>query len=167
MGNKSKLLNADVVALASRELKKLGSYGYISRKLCAVIASSKYSITEVAKIYDISKGTLISWIKSIKDNNLSRLAAPASRKRRTKLSKSQVEEIKVWVEEYPNITIKALRIKIEDVYGITLGKSTVHRIMKGLQFSYITPRPSHYKKDEVAAREFKKKSTSNNGEQPR
>lgn len=28
MGNKSKLLNEDVVALASSELKKLGSYGY-------------------------------------------------------------------------------------------------------------------------------------------
>ena len=167
MGNKSKLLNESVVALASSELKKLGSHGYISRKLCAVIASSKYGITDVAKIYDISKGTLISWIKSIKDNNLGKLAAPPSRKRKTKLSKSQVEEICALLEEYPNITIDALRIKINDVYGIALGKSTVHRIMQGLQFSYITPRPSHYKKDEVATQEFKKKSKRGNEAKPR
>jgi transposase len=162
VGNKSKLLSADVVASANSELKKLGSYGYISRKLLAVIASSKYGITEVAKIYDISRATLISWIKHIKANNLQRLAAPPERKRKTKLSKSQIEEIKSWITEDPNITIKALRIRIEDLYGIILGKSTVHRIMSYLKFSYITPRPSHYKKDEHLAEEFKKKSKADN-----
>ena len=41
-------------------------------------------------------------------------------------------------------------------------KSTVHRIMKKLDFSYITPRPKHYKQDPNDASEFKKKSTGEN-----
>lgn len=158
MRKKSKLLTTDVVELASDELKKLGSYGYISKKLCAVIASSKHGITNVAKIYDISKVTLISWIKHVRCGNLSKLAAPPERKRKTKLSNAQMEDIKSLIEADPDITIKALRIKIENLYGIILGASTVHRIITKLKFSYITPRPSHYKKDEVALEEFKKKS---------
>ncbi|WP_341763503.1 hypothetical protein [Candidatus Tisiphia endosymbiont of Beris chalybata] len=51
MKNKSKLLDQEVVEIATKELKKLGNYGYVSKKLNAVIAASKHSITEVAKVY--------------------------------------------------------------------------------------------------------------------
>lgn len=120
-----------------------------------------------SKIYDIYKGTLISWIKSIKNNDLSKLAALPNRKRKTKLSHAQTQSVKTLIEEYSNITINSLRIRIEDLYGIVLGKSTVHRIIKSLQFAYITARPRHYKKDELASEEFKKKSTRDNGAKSR
>ena len=65
MKNKSKLLDQGVVAIATTELKKLGNYGYVSKKLHAVIAASKHSITEVAKIFGISRNTITEWIKHI------------------------------------------------------------------------------------------------------
>lgn len=159
MGNKSKLLDDIVVTRAKQELKKLGSYGMVSRKLLAVIAASKYSIAEVARIYDISRATLTQWVKHVKSSHLDKLKAPPERRRKTKLQTFQVKEIEKWIELDPNITIKAIRLKIESEYGITVGKSTVHRIMTKLKFAYITPRPRHYKQDTSSMEEFKKKST--------
>ncbi len=159
MGNKSKLLDNTVVTRANTELKKLGQYGMVSRKLLAIIAASKHSIAEVSKVYDISRGTLTQWIKHIKDSKLDKLKAPPERRKKTKLQASQVEEIEKWMEHDPNITINEVRLRIDSVYEIQLGKSTVHRIMTKLKFAYITPRPKHYKQDVNLIEDFKKKST--------
>ena len=70
----------------------------------------------------------------------------------------QMEIIRLWVSKDPNITIKNVRIRIIELMGQKLSMSSVHRIMKKLNFSYITPRPRHYKKDEKLVIEFKKKS---------
>ena len=40
--------------------------------------------------------------------------------------------------------------------GAKLSKSTTHRIMQKLEFSYITPRPIHYKQEQKLKDEFKK-----------
>lgn len=159
MGNKSKLLDNEVVARANTELKKLGSYGMVSRKLLAVIAASKHSIAEVAKVYDISRSTLTQWVRHIKESKLDKLKAPPERRKKTKLQEPHVKEIEKWIQQDPNITINEVRLKIENAYGIHLGKSTVHRIMTKLKFAYITPRPKHYKQDTNLLEDFKKKST--------
>ena len=39
---------------------------------------------------------------------------------------------------------------------LNVGKSTVHREMQKMKFSYITPRPVHYKQDKEKQEEFKK-----------
>lgn len=159
MSKKSKLLDQAVVSSAEQALKKLGSYGYVAKKLNATIAASKHGITEVAKIYDISRTTLTSWIKHIKNSDLDKLSAPKERRKRPRLNQEQLQEIKEWIESNPNITINALKIKIEEEYKMVVSKSTVHKAMKELNFSYITPRPRHYKQDKKKVEEFKKKSS--------
>lgn len=162
MAKRSKLLDAKVLETAQKELKKLGSYGYVSKKLHAVIAANSHGIKLTAQIYDISRTTLIEWIKHIKAFELERLRAPEARRRPTKLPVAQLEEVKSWIASDPNITINALRLKIEDTYGVALSNSTVHRIIKKLKFSYITPRPTHYKQDKELGEKFKKKSSKEN-----
>ena len=44
--------------------------------------------------------------------------------------------------------------------NIGLSPSTVHRLLQRLKFSYITPRPKHYKQNEKLKNEFKKKSSN-------
>lgn len=160
MSKLSKLLDKEVVKSAEEALKKLGPYGYISKKLNAVIAASKHNITEVAKVYDISRTTLTSWIRHIKNSNLDKLQAPKERCKRPKLNREQLQEIKQWIELDPNITINALKVRIEEEHKVIVSKSTVHKAMKELNFSYITPRPRHYKQDTIRVEEFKKKSTN-------
>lgn len=158
MGQPSKLLDSNVVKIAMEGLKELGSSAYVSRKLHAVIAASKHGITEVSKVYDISRTTLTLWVKQLKTNGIGGLKAPESRKRKAKLNDLQVIKVKSWVEESPNVTIKSLRIRIEKELLVNLSKSSVHRLIKKLKFSYITPRPFHYKRDKSRQEEFKKKS---------
>jgi transposase len=52
----------------------------------------------------------------------------------------------LWRPDYNNSTIN-------------ISRSTVHRAMKSVGFSYITPRQNHYKQDKKVTEDFKKKST--------
>ena len=47
-------------------------------------------------------------------------------------------------------------------FDIEASKSTIHRAMKEVGFSYITPRKNHYKQNKEEAANFKKKSTESN-----
>ena len=162
MAQVSKLLDQEILEFANKELKKLGKNAYVIRKLQAIIAAHKHGITKVAKIYDISRTSLTVWIKHLKSKSIEKLRAPESRKRRAKLDNDRMEIIRLWVSKDPNITIKNVRIRIIELMGQKLSMSSVHRIMKKLNFSYITPRPRHYKKDKKLGIEFKKKSREEN-----
>ena len=164
MGKLSKFLDEKVVKVAEAELKKLGPYGYVSRKLHAVIAASKHGIQEVAKVYGVSRNTITKWIKHISNMDLEKLKAPKERRKPTKLNDEQMVEIKALIEQDSNITSKAIKIKIKELYGIDVGITTAYRIIKRLNYSYITPRPRHYKQDKEKVEEFKKKSDRANKE---
>ena len=75
---------------------------------------------------------------------------------------SSLGYIKVMIKAKSNITIDELRLKIMKKYDVDLSRSTTHRLMKRLGFSYITPRPRHYKAKEEEQEDFKKKSTKEN-----
>ena len=160
MARVSGLLDDNVVAIAKIELKKLGKYAYVSKKLQAVIAASEHGITDVAKVYNISRTTLTEWIKYVKKGAIDKLQAPPSRKKRSKLNDAHKLQIQEWVTNNPNLTIKELMIQIEEKLGIALSHSTTHRVIKSLNFSYITPRPKHYKQNPTLVEEFKKKSSN-------
>lgn len=87
---------------------------------------------------------------------MEKLFAPPERRRKTILNQGQREQIEKWIEENPNITIKGVKIKILEEFGLKMGRSTVHREMQKMKFSYITPRPVHYKQDKKVQEEFKK-----------
>ena len=158
MPKTSKFLDSAVVSTAKKELAKLGPYGYVSKKLLAVIAASRYGIGEVAKIYNVNRNTITEWIKHIKDLNLEKLRAPEERCKPHKLNKERMLEVKSWVASDPCITSRALMIRIKEFYDIDVSITTAYRIIKRLNYSYITPRPTHYKQNKDRVEEFKKKS---------
>ncbi len=115
MALRSKLLDEKVVESAKEMLKKVRKNAYVSKKLNAVIAAKKHSITAVAKIYCISRSALTSWIKLLKFGREEKLFAPPQRCRKTKLNQAQLRQIEEWIEENPNITIKEMRIRIQQI----------------------------------------------------
>ena len=162
MPKKSKFLDSSVVDIAKKELKRLGPYGYVSKKLLAVIAASEHGICEVAKVYDVSRNTITEWIKHIKNLNLEKLKAPKERRKPQKLKEEQQIEVRAWLESDPSITSRALMLKIKEYYDIDISITTAYRIIKRLGLSYITPRPTHYKQNKEVVEEFKKKSYKDN-----
>lgn len=154
----SKLLDETVVELAKEMLKKVRNNAYVSKKLQAIIAAKESSISTVARVCKISRTALTEWIKHLKLERIEKLFAPAERRRKTILNQNQREQVEKWVQENPNITIKEVKVKILKEFGLSIGKTTVHREMKKMKFSYITPRPVHHKQDKEKQEEFKKRS---------
>lgn len=158
MALRSKLLDEQVVESARKMLKKVRNNAYVSKKLNAVIAAKKHSITAVAKICCISRNALTAWIKHLKFEREEKLFAPPKCRRRTRLNQSQLEQVETWIQEDHNITIKEIKIRIQENFGLSISKSTVHRNMQRMKFSYITPRPVHNVQNKSKQEEFKKKS---------
>jgi transposase len=154
-----KFPSQNLVLSATEGLKKLGKSGSVARKLQAIIAAKKYGITRTAEFYTMNKKTLIQWIKELKQKSLKGLEVQAGRGRKPLVTAAQEIEIKKWISENCNITINQLRLMILENMSVNLSSATVHRIMQRLKFSYITPRPRHYKQDQNLKNEFKKKSS--------
>jgi transposase len=153
----SKLLEDYVIEYATKALKEMGKDALLGRKLQAVIAAKKHGISKVSEVYDISRTTLTSWIKHLRNGELEKLKAPASRKRKSILNDEQRIKIKSWIEENSQLTIDQVRHRIKNELQLDIGRSTVHREMQKLGLSYITPRPKHFKQQDAEVSEFKKK----------
>ncbi len=159
MSGVSKLVTEEVVISAKEKLKQIGKAGYLATKLQAVIATKEHGIQKVAEVFGVSRVSLTNWIKHVKNNQTNRLVLAVGRGRRSKLSQKQKETIQSWISDNHQITIDQVKQKIASSFGVELGRSTVHRIMKSLDFSYITPRPQHNKQNTSLHEEFKKKSS--------
>lgn len=154
----SKAISEDLCKKAKESLKKVGRDGEIGRRLQAIISSKTYGITAVAKIYNISRTTLMNWIRKFEKESIQGLTIKPGRGPKSKISAAMREDVRETIKSNPNITIDHLRLKIIEKYAINIGRSSVHRLMKSLSFSYITPRPRHHKSDKDLQETFKKKS---------
>ena len=159
MSRVSKAISDELLNFCQRELKKQGRRGENARRLQAIISAKKYGISEVAKIYNISRETLMRWISKVKTGGVGNFAVAPGRGRPSKLTKEQQLELQSYIEKQgAQLTTKKVQFFIKERFSIEISKATAHRFCKRLGFSYITPRPSHYKKSHSNQIEFKKKS---------
>jgi len=157
MARISVLVDDAVSQMAQSKLETLGYNAKGIIKLKAIVAANEHGISAVAVIFNVTRNTITSWIKKFKEDPDSILQIGAGRGKKPRLTTTQLNKIKHWIQEDSNVTIKELGQKIRSEFGVELEKSAVHNIMKKLSFSYITPRPKHYKQDTSQHEEFKKK----------
>jgi transposase len=157
MPKKTKMVDEALVKDAREALELLGSNAIISIRLRAIIASYTHEIKKVADIFDINRATLHGWIKTFKDGGVD-LMSNAKKPSRSKLKEEHQAFIKETVEKNSKVTVKQLRLDIEQKFSLICSKSAVHRMLDRLGFSHITGRKRHYKSSESAKADFKKKS---------
>jgi len=162
MSRQSKAISDELYEQAKKSLKELGRKGEAGRRLQAILSAKVHGIKAVATIYDITRSTLMSWIKNFQEESVSGLSIKAGRGRTPFLSIDIQEEIREIVKKTPTITLRELKQQIAEKYSIVISLSTAHRLMKKLSFSYITPRPVHHKSNKSSQEGFKKKSSSKN-----
>jgi len=154
----SALLSDKVLSSAELGLKKLGKYGVVAGRLQIIVAAKKHGITDVCRIHGISRTTLTDWIRRLGRDGIDAL------ENKPKIPKSPLtgyeSTIKAWIEENHNITVRELLIKTAAELSITVSQTAMRRVIKKINFSYITPRPCHHKQDKASHAEFKKKSSS-------
>ncbi len=161
MTQTSKLLSDELLSKAEEGLKKLGKYGVIASRLQIIIAAKKHGITQVCNVHGISRTTLTDWIKRLKKAGNIQALANQPKKPKSPLNQHLLT-IRKWIEQDSNLTAKEITIRIEEKLGLVVSTSSIYRLMKKLNLSYITPRPKHYKQKAESAEEFKKKSSRAN-----
>lgn len=159
MTRTTKAISDELLVSCKKDLKRLGPRGENGRRLQAIISAKEHGILQVAKIYNISRETLMRWIRKFSESGCEGFSVKSGRGRRAKLSHKQKEEIHEYIsKEGARLSSKKLKFAISERFGIEVSTVTAYRILKDSGFSYITPRPSHHKKDKVLQEEFKKKS---------
>lgn len=162
MSGISKAISEELYVKVVEELRISGRQGDVSRKLQAIKSAKDHGITLVAKIYGVSRLSIMNWIKNFESLGVEGLKIKEGRGRKAIINREEEEIVQKWLEQDNAITIKELKLRIYKEFGKAIGKTATHDLMKKLGFSYITPRPKHYKQVEEKQVEFKKKSTRKN-----
>ncbi len=161
MAGKTKAVNEALIQRCKTVLKQEGRQGESSRRLQAIISVKEHGVSKVALIYNITRMTLMNWIKAFAQEGLEGFKVKPGRGRKRVLTIKQEAIVTDLLEQEPNLTIDQLQQILRERLKIYLSRATVHRLMGRLEYAYITPRASHYKSDPVAKEEFKKKSKRN------
>lgn len=156
MSGVSKAVSDAVYEKAMYMLKESARSGDVSRKLQAIKSAKEHGIQKVAQVFGISRVALMSWIKAFERNGIEGLKLQSGRGRQALISQSEKVIIQGWILDDCNVTIKAVKLRIEAELKKSLSMAATHRLMKSLNLSYITPRAKHYKQDGSVHDDFKK-----------
>lgn len=154
-------LDNDKIFEESDKLLKEIPFSKISVKLKAILALKNHSITKVCDVFSISRNTIKAWVKNFDLYGIDGLSPKERKSRKSKLSESQKEEIGLWIEGNPNLTLKELKLKISKEFEVNITQMGIWKNLKKMNLSYITARPRHHMQDKVKLDEFKKNSTRN------
>jgi transposase len=158
MSRVSKAVSEPLFEQAKTALKVLGNNGKIAIKLRAIIAAKEYGILLTAKVFGVSRQSLLEWIKRFASNNIQGLELKSGRGRKSKTDAEIRENIREMLLKNPNMTGKQVQDFLLKKHNVSLKKSAINNLLGDIGFSYITPRPRHYKSDQSAQDDFKKNS---------
>lgn len=155
-------LNEELIIKAKEELDKISGDKIIIR-LKAIIALKNNSLGTVCEVMGYSRNTIKSWVRGFSKDGVKGLEDKPKSGRATKLSTKQQQEVLELVKNYKEgWTLFRLQKEILVKFGIKISHMSIWRLLKKQGFSYITPRPKHYKQNENQVQEFKKKSGRDN-----
>jgi transposase len=127
-------------------------------RLRAIVSAREHGVNVVAKVFGVNTNTIRSWVKSFAAQDMPGLEYQPGRGRKSNVSHYHMQEILKWTKANPNITIMEIVHNMQSSFGIITSKSAIHRILKQLDLSYITPRPVHHKQDKETHEVFLNKS---------
>ena len=141
------LRNDELFEKSDKLLKEI-PFSKISVKLKGIIAMKDNDISKVAKIFGVSRNTLKNWARNFDLYGIDGLRSKERKSRRPKLNEIQKQQVKSWIDINPNLTLKELKLKISKEFSINISLSGLWYNLKGMNLSYITARPKHYKQDQ-------------------
>jgi len=152
------IISENTYFLAQKELKKLRNEGTLFKKLQSVKLAYEHGIKNTADFLGVFPVSIRNWAKAINEGDISSLKIGSKHKDGIKIKKHHKKQVKLWIEENPNISINSVKKMLEENFNLRICRSSVHNVMKSCGFSYITPRKNHYKQDKKEVVKFKKNS---------
>jgi transposase len=157
----TKLISEELFNKALLELDALGRYGKLSTRLQLIVISKNLSISGAARALGFNRVSVAKWIKRFDKEGISGLEDRCGKGRKTLINPKIISELQRLIKQDSQVTLKKLKIEIQNKFDITLSKSTIHNYVKSLGFAHITGRPKHYKQNKEKLEEFKKNSKRN------
>ena len=129
MSKRNLLLNEKLLEKCHIALQKQGLQGQNAIRLHAIISAHKYGISQVAKINNISRNTLSSWIGSFYRHGVSGFRVASGRGRKQMLASWQQEEMRqlVLCDRY---TAKSIQSEVKIRYEINISIPTANRFIR-------------------------------------
>ena len=158
------IINEEIYEKAKNGWIQLQSQGTAANKLKAIMSSYKHGAKKVSEIFDIDITSIHKWTVKLKKDGYESLINRAKHQGGIKWKETHKNRIKKWIAKDFKISITQVQEKLEKQCNLKVSRSTVHRAMKSVGLSYITPRQTHYKQDKKESERFKKKSSKWNKE---
>jgi transposase len=147
MGLAPQLITEEIYKKALTELQYLTKETRVAIRLRAIVSAKEHGVAVVAKVFNITTNTLRSWVKNFKEGDWNGLEYKNGRGRKSNIREEHLNAIQKWIEEDNNLTINKILKRLEEKFNLKTSKSAIHRVLEKLKFSYITPRPQHYKQN--------------------
>ncbi len=154
----TKLISQTLFNKALSELEVLGKYGKLSTRLQLIIISKNTNISTASKALNFSRASIVKWIKRFDKDGISGLIDKKGRGRKLLANVEILSRLKELIKADSTITIKKMRLEINNKFHLNISKSTIHNYIKSLGYSNITGRPMHYKQEQSKLEDFKKNS---------
>ncbi len=120
-------------------LKRISTYSKYpqvrNRAKSIILLEEGWSLSQVMKIFGVSRKTIYNWLSKWKKKGLLGLYNQKGRGRKPILNQEQEAEVKEWVKQEPK-NLKKLLNKIQEKWSIKLDKETVKRIIKKLKMTW-------------------------------
>ncbi len=128
-------LSKETLKLLKRIYKQSKHFQVRQRSHCIQLSYEGYKISQLMKIFKVSRNTIYNWFNDWDKHRLVGLYDRAGRGRKKSFDIEQQEQIKHWVKETPK-NLGKVQEKIQEKWGITTSKYTIKRIIKKLEMTW-------------------------------
>ena len=128
-------LSKETVKLLKRIDKQSKHFQVRQRSHCIQLSHEGYKISQLMKIFQVSRNTIYNWFNDWDKHGLVGLYDRQGRGRKKLFDVEQQEQVKNWVKETPK-NLSKVQDKISKKWGIKTSKYTIKRIIKKLDMTW-------------------------------
>lgn len=128
-------LTKETLKLLTRIYKESKYYQVRQRAHCIQLSYEGYKISELMKLFKVSRNTIYNWFNNWKFCGLVGLYNHPGQGRKKIFNLRQQEIIKKWVKETPK-NLGLVQEKIHKEWGVTASKDTIKRVIKLVQMGW-------------------------------
>jgi len=105
------------------------------RAQCLILKHQGLSITELIKVFQVSRKTLYKWLEAWNVRGFPGLYRRPGQGRKATFTAEQQAQIRRWTQEHPK-QLKQVLNKIREQWGVTVSIKTIKRVLKALRLSW-------------------------------
>ena len=106
-----------------------------ARAHCILLSAQGSTTTQLMEIFAVDRVTLYHWFNAWESRGVAGLYDRKGKGRKPKLTPKQKEQIKAWAEAFPKHLGKICALS-QEVFGISVSRDTVKRVLKSFRFSW-------------------------------